>query len=495
MPNLFSDTDFDTKVTMESEHDSLPDELPFQMLLISDWIGHSDNSQTDFQKRRPVEIDRDNFDEILESFAPKLRLGFDKFDENTIDITFTELDDFHPDNLFAKMPIFENLRDIRRRLKNPDTYNAAAAEVRTWFSNSETNSETVQNVESVIDTPNILDRILDEQTTGSPFVNTGNASDKELNVFIGNIVRDHIVQTDLVEQSNLLMLVDEVISDLMRKILHHAEFQHFESAWRSLFFLVRRIETGLDLKIYILHLTKDELTDKLSNVSNLQESEVYEIITRNSNSANNKPWAFISGNYDFDINVKDVALLMRMAEIAESIDVPFISSLRSNIFSDTFANSPENQLWSTVRDLPESSYLGLAAPGFLTRLPYGADTEPTENFFFEEFTNSIHNYLWSNACFACALLLAQTYRFYGWETNGKYILDIENLPLSFYEQDGESKPKPLTEIVLNETDSEKYLQQGIMPLISFRNSDKISLIRFQSIANPLTTIQGLFVQG
>ena len=41
----------------------------------------------------------------------------------------TDLDDFHPDNLYRQQPVFADLRDLRNRLLDPATSSAALAEV------------------------------------------------------------------------------------------------------------------------------------------------------------------------------------------------------------------------------------------------------------------------------------------------------------------------------------------------------------------------------
>ena len=54
------------------------------------------------------------------------------FDEagEPIEITFSELDDFHPDRLYRDLPLFQGLRELRSRLLKPDTFEAAARELR-----------------------------------------------------------------------------------------------------------------------------------------------------------------------------------------------------------------------------------------------------------------------------------------------------------------------------------------------------------------------------
>ncbi len=50
--------------------------------------------------------------------------------------------------------------------------------------------------------------------------------------------------------------------------------------------------------------------------------------------------------------------------------------------------------------------------------------------------------------------------------------------------------KPCAEIWLTEEAAERLLEAGLMPLLSYKNQDRIRLARFQSIAAPLKPLQG-----
>ena len=100
---------------------------------------------------------------------------------------------------------------------------------------------------------------------------------------ISKLVKPFIVQTDENEQTNLLKVVDEVTGDLMREILHHPHFQTMESAWRGLFFLVKRIETNTNLKLFIYDIGKANLSNHLKSFDYLTDSEFYNLITGKNN--------------------------------------------------------------------------------------------------------------------------------------------------------------------------------------------------------------------
>jgi len=49
-----------------------------------------------------------------------------------IDLAFRTLEDFHPDRIAERVPVFEAMRDTRRKLEDPRTFVEAAKAVRAW---------------------------------------------------------------------------------------------------------------------------------------------------------------------------------------------------------------------------------------------------------------------------------------------------------------------------------------------------------------------------
>ncbi len=99
-------------------------------------------------------------------------------------------------------------------------------------------------------------------------------------------------------------------------------------------------------------------------------------------------------------------------------------------------------------------------------------------------------YLWGNPAFACVCLLGQDFSEQGWDFQVGDRLDVEDLPLHTYKQDGESRITPCAEVLLTVDAAERIIDKGIMPLVSFKNQDRARLARFQSIADPLTNLAG-----
>ena len=96
-----SEPDLETRVTLETERTGVIDEPPFRILMLGDWSG--DAEKPDPERRRPLEIDRDNFDDIMKKLRVRLDL---EAEGGNLQLEFQSLDDFHPDELFKQVPMF-----------------------------------------------------------------------------------------------------------------------------------------------------------------------------------------------------------------------------------------------------------------------------------------------------------------------------------------------------------------------------------------------------
>ena len=503
-----SDNDLDMKFTLEGERGGIVEEPSFRILVLGDWSGNAE--KRDLSTRRPRAIDRDNFDEVMEKIGTSLELDLDG--SNPITLRFTELEDFHPDRIFDQVPLFSELRDVRRRLKSEDTFDEAAREVRSWFPESAAPPIEIHDLESAnnpseSEPDDLLGQILSQPSGGGAVPKPSRSKEsQELNSLLSELVRPYLVRVDENEQTQMLSAVDGATGELMRKILHDHKFQAMEAAWRGLFFMVRRIETDSDLSVQILDIAKEELAEHLKSADSLSDTLLYKtLITDAIETPGEEPFSLIIGSYDFLPSIDDVATLVRISKLAAGADAPFVSHMRPDVlgvhtlFENTdpkgwklSTDSEAGKLWYALRSVPEAEYLGLTIPRFLARLPYGADTEPLETFSFEEFADGpVHDgYVWANASFICGSLLAQSFSESGWEMGRMLKQDVEGLPLHVYKQDGETVYTSCAEVQLTDHGLDKLMEYGLMPLVSYKNTDHVKLARIQSITEPVTKLKG-----
>src|ERR1035437_4055634 len=276
----------------------------------------------------------------------------------------------------------------------------------------------------------------------------------------------------------------------MRAILHHSAFQAVEAAWRAVFRLVRAIETGSQLKLYLLDISKAELAADLNSADGLRQSRAWRMLVQETVGTGGDPWSVVAGNYSFMRTVDDAQMLGRLAKIMSFARAPFLGEADPG--NSGMETEEAARHWDALRQLPEASWIGLAMPRFLLRLPYGKKIDPVESFDFEEMsgTPGHQQYLWGNPAFACVQLLAEAFANDGWEMRPGAYAEIDGLPLHVYEAQGEKQVKPCAEVLLTERDIDWILDQGYMALVSIRDRDAVRLMRFQSIAKPLARLSG-----
>jgi type VI secretion system protein ImpC len=141
-----------------------------------------------------------------------------------------------------------------------------------------------------------------------------------------------------------------------------------------------------------------------------------------------------------------------------------------------------------------ATWIGLALPRLLVRLPYGAATDPVESFAFEELAGDRRHehYLWGNPAYALAFLTAQAFSEEGWEMEVASRLVIEDLPSHVYrDEDGEAQQQACAEVWLSESVAEAILDRGVMPILSYRNRNAARLLRWQSVSMPPKALAGI----
>jgi type VI secretion system protein ImpC len=145
-----------------------------------------------------------------------------------------------------------------------------------------------------------------------------------------------------------------------------------------------------------------------------------------------------------------------------------------------------------LRTSAVAPWLGLALPRILLRLPYGQKTDPIDSFAFEEMPGGRdpEAYLWGNPAYVCARLIAAAFAENGWDFSPGDVLELGDCPAHVYEDAGERRMQPATEILLSERATEEILAHGPMPLLGHRQRNAIRLARFQSLADPPMALAG-----
>ncbi|RST50635.1 type VI secretion system contractile sheath large subunit [Variovorax sp. MHTC-1] len=304
----------------------------------------------------------------------------------------------------------------------------------------------------------------------------------------------------------MIAAIDQKLTEQINKILHNEEFQKLESAWRGLHYMVNNTESDENLKIRVMDISKKELHKTLKKFKGAawDQSPLFKkVYEQEYGQFGGEPFGAIVGDYHFDQSPPDVELLGEMAKLAASAHAPFITGASPNLMQmeswQELANprdltkifgTPEYAGWRSLRESDDSKYIGLCMPRFLARTPYGAKTNPVEEFDFEEeVSGSDHSkYSWANAAYAMATNINRSYKLYGWGSRIRGIESggaVENLPLhTFPSDDGGVDQKCPTEIAISDRREAELSKAGLLSLIHRKNSDFAAFIGAQSLNKP-----------
>jgi type VI secretion system protein ImpB len=107
--------DVETGGAMEKKH------LPFVVGVMADLSAQRAEPLPKLGERKFVEIDRDNFNDVMAKQAPRvaMRVQNKLTDEDTklaVELNFKNIDDFEPDKVAAQIPPLKEMLDMRHRL-------------------------------------------------------------------------------------------------------------------------------------------------------------------------------------------------------------------------------------------------------------------------------------------------------------------------------------------------------------------------------------------
>ena len=305
--------------------------------------------------------------------------------------------------------------------------------------------------------------------------------------------------------------IDQAMSKQLAAIMHTEKFQKLEGSWRGLNHLIMNSETGSQLKVRMLNISKKELSRDLEKAVEFDQSQTFKKIYESEfGTAGGEPYAALIGDFEFSSHPDDVSLLSKMSNIAAAGFCPFISAAAPTMFGfDSFTelskprdlekifDSAEYIPWRSFRESDDSRFVTLTMPRTLARLPYGSATKPVEEFNFEEgnlgkdgqhLENDHDNYCWMNAAYSMGTTLTKAYSEYGWctsirgaEGGGK----VEGLPShTFVSDDGDVDQKCPTEIGLTDRREAELSKLGFLPLCHYKNTDYAVFFGAQTTQKP-----------
>ncbi|OCT21273.1 type VI secretion protein [Pseudomonas putida] len=367
------------------------------------------------------------------------------------------------------------------------------------------NSTTVA-VEATLDTmgtTSLLDQIMAE-TQLVPAQEGYQVAKQGVSVFIAEILKsndpDQLINKHRVDQ--MIAEVDRVLSKQMDAILHQPAFQQLESSWRSLKLLVDRTDFRENIKLEVLHVSKEDLLDDFENAADITCSGMYKhVYTAGYGQFGGEPVAAMVGNYNFGPSSPDIKLLSYMASVGAMSHAPFIASPSPEFFNlssfeelpnlkeikDIFAG-PRHAKWRAFRESEDARHTALTGPRFMLRSAYHPQENPVQSYHYHENIDGKHdNYLWGNSAFLLASCINDSFARYRWcpniigpQSGGA----VEDLPVHLYESLGQLQAKIPTEVLISDRKEFELAEEGFIALTMRKDSDNAAFFSANSVQKP-----------
>ncbi|VYT91524.1 type VI secretion system contractile sheath large subunit [Metakosakonia massiliensis] len=296
--------------------------------------------------------------------------------------------------------------------------------------------------------------------------------------------------------------IDAVLSEQVNEILHHEKFQSMESTWRGIKLVVDRTDFRENIKLLLMHATKEELLDDFEYAPEITQSGFYKhIYSSGYGQFGGEPVAAVIGSYAFTRSAPDMKLLKYIGSVGAMAHAPFISSVAPQFFGinsytelssikelSAIFEGPAYTKWRALRETEDARYIGLTSGRYLARLPWSTADNPIKSFGFDEDVNDNHeHFLWANTAFTFATRITESFAKYRWcpniigpQSGGA----VDDLPVHLYESLGELQAKIPTETLITDRREFELAEQGFIALTMRKGSDNAAFFSANSIQAP-----------
>ena len=143
---------------VETEGAMVQRELPFVVGVLGDFSGDAPVSSKPIKERKFIQIDRDNFDDIMSKIEPKLNLKVENTlandgSEMALELKFNRMEDFEPAKVIDQVEPLKKLLVARNRLRDLLTKADRSEELESLLEKVLNDTEALANVSSDLGLP------------------------------------------------------------------------------------------------------------------------------------------------------------------------------------------------------------------------------------------------------------------------------------------------------------------------------------------------------
>jgi type VI secretion system protein ImpC len=414
--------------------------MPMKILIAGNFDG--DNSENPHHTK----VTKDDIPNLFSQLTPKLymrvpnKLTSDPKELN-IDLIFNSMESFCPKAIAEQIDLIKDAVQIREKLKSLAEKSISTAEAKSAIADSKVAQSLISDFLVILDKAN--------EDIGSQIIN------------------------------DAISKLDSALSAQFDEILHNPKFQQLESTWRGLKLMLDNADFPDKVHFEILNAEKEKFLKVFDEKIYQQEyDDVCEV-----------PLSVILADYDLTQNPNDMALLKKMAEKSQILQVIFVSHISPDFFGmrnilhlvampDLYSRlvSPMQSEWKAFMQSQSSRWVCMTMNRFLGRNLYGQDDMTAEIFDYKEKADAAHpdGYLWSHPMWLMGIVLANSFAktgaclsISGLGLGGEFI----GLPTRDFPKTRTENIKISTESALIDEKVWNFLNAGITPLNGVDNAN------------------------
>ncbi|HEY1795244.1 MAG TPA: type VI secretion system contractile sheath large subunit [Stellaceae bacterium] len=295
------------------------------------------------------------------------------------------------------------------------------------------------------------------------------------------------------EIDRLIAAIDDLVTEQVNAVIHHARFQALEASWRSVHRLMETAGQNPRIKVKVLDISWAEVCRDLQRAIEFDHTQLFRKVYEDEfGMPGGEPYGLLVGDYQVahrrlsGSNTDDIAALQELSRIGAAAFAPIVVSAAPELFGlDSFAEFflprdlpanfrlPEFQRWSRFQDTDDARFIGIALPRILARQAYRDDDTRIDGFRFAERSHSHDAVLWGNAAYAFAGVVIRAFDTSGWFTHirgGVLGIEegglVEDLDIPWFETDAENVATIFpAETIIRDVDESTLSELGFIPMV------------------------------
>jgi len=322
---------------------------------------------------RPLALTLDHFDALMAQGVPLVHTAVGP-------VSPLGFDAMHPDELVQHVPLLQQLMALRRQLRDPAQFEAAARIVRAWQGAPAASAvapaapvAAPANAHASAGAADDIERLLGRPASAAAQA-PADAAASVLDQWVASMVGPSLAPQAPAQSEALIEVVNHALSAALTALLHDSRWQAFESLWRGADWLLRRLDTDQLATITLIDTSWAELAHDLA-AGRVSPALAAALKVVDDDEAPMLTHVVVHESIQLDEPA--ISALGHLVALVQPTGAQVLACPNLQQFFDRQgALLPQTQAaWDACRALAGTA-LQMVAPRFVLRQPYGPGSDP-----------------------------------------------------------------------------------------------------------------------